>query len=772
MITHEPEVTTAEIGELLARMVDPDSTLEMRILFDGKSATVRHYPASQTQQMARDAVRQGKGAKGTYWLMNPLPADWKGGTAKDCDIVRRRCLLIDFDPKRSGTVSSTDQEKESAYEKAFEVGAVLQDRGWPAPVVCDSGNGYHLLFRIDLPTTDGGLVTNCLRALDQRFSDNAVDIDTKVGNASRITKLYGTWTAKGEDTPERPHRFSKIVAMPEVLEVVPESLLQQLAGEYDQPQLLPVSEPQCRRESHRSAIDRATLYLGKMDASVSGSHGHVALLKAASVLVNDFELSDTEAFDLLMSEFNPRCSPPWGEAEIRRKLGEGRKNPTGRPSKVESSYDRPRGQRSDGHSAEDESETTHIVDEPWPTPPCEAAFHGVAGDIVRLIKPHSEADPVALLLQLLVVMGNIPGRHRFSQVESTRHYANLFGVLVGSSSTGRKGTAGDHIMRLIQQVDSVWAADRKISGLVSGEGVTWNVRDPIEASPGVKPDDGITDKRLMAYESEFSSVLKCKSRDSNTLGEVLRQAWDSGNLRISSKNSPARATHAHISVMGHITGEELRDNLLGVDKANGLANRFLWCCVRRSKLLPDGGQIQSVDFSREVFILAEVVEFASRDGEIVRDRAASEEWRRLYPTLTRERFGADGPMCNRAAAQVVRLSLLYAILDRSEMIQIEHLRAAYSLWEYCERSVAYIFGTGLTDRTSNTIWTALKSAGSDGLSRTGISLLFTGNKSKPELDRALQLLHSARLARREKVVTGGRPVEVWYVTESVSDPTK
>jgi Zinc-binding domain of primase-helicase len=212
----------------------------------------------------------------------------------------------------------------------------------------------------------------------------------------------------------------------------------------------------------------------------------------------------------------------------------------------------------DRHAAGDESETTHIVDEPWPAPPCEAAFHGVAGDIVRLIEPHSEADPVALLIQLLVVMGNICGRHRYCQVESTRHYPNLFAVLVGSSSTGRKGTAGDNVIHLIQQVDPVWAADRKISGLVSGEGVTWNVRDPVEASPGVKPDDGVRDKRLMAYESEFSSVLKCKGRESNTLGEVLRQAWDSGNLRISSKNSPARATNAHVSLIGHITGEGVR----------------------------------------------------------------------------------------------------------------------------------------------------------------------------------------------------------------------
>ena len=96
----------------------------------------------------------------------------------------------------------------------------------------------------------------------------------------------------------------------------------------------------------------------------------------------------------------------------------------------------------DQRSADDESETTNIIDEPWPAPLHDDALHGVVGDIVRLIEPHSEADPVALLIQLLVVIGNIVGRYLYFQVESTRHYANLYAVLVGSSSSGRKGYSG------------------------------------------------------------------------------------------------------------------------------------------------------------------------------------------------------------------------------------------------------------------------------------------------------------------------------------------
>jgi hypothetical protein len=99
----------------------------------------------------------------------------------------------------------------------------------------------------------------------------------------------------------------------------------------------------------------------------------------------------------------------------------------------------------------------------------------------------------------------------------------------------------------------------------------------------------VSDKRLLIVETEFASVLKVNARDGNTLSPILRQAWDSGNLRILTKNSPARATNAHISIIGHITKEELLRFITDTELANGLANRFLWVLVRRSKILPEGG---------------------------------------------------------------------------------------------------------------------------------------------------------------------------------------
>lgn len=354
------EDPSRQIAESLAVLIEPDSTAELRVLFEDKPPIVRHYKAGDRPRMARDAIKLGRGAKGTYFLMNPLPPDWSGGTAKDSDIVRRRWLLVDFDPKRSGTVSSTDAEKALAHEKAFEVATYLDGQGWPNPIMADSGNGWHLLYRIDLPADDGGLVASVLKALAARFSDEVVDVDTTVGNASRICKLYGTLAAKGDNTTERPHRVSRIDSIPAPLVVVPTELLQKLASEGETPPE-PVRRPQSPpdaspRVSRPQAIEQARNYLGKMAPSISGKHGHDKLLKAASVLVNDFELTDGEALDLLVTEFNPRCVPPWEEAELARKICEAKKNPPSRTPKGEHRSQLPR-----RHDPDHESEAAISV---------------------------------------------------------------------------------------------------------------------------------------------------------------------------------------------------------------------------------------------------------------------------------------------------------------------------------------------------------------------------------------------------------------------------
>src|SRR5262249_38891500 len=155
-----------------------------------------------------------------------------------------------------------------------------------------------------------------------------------------------------------------------------------------------------------------------------------------------------------------------------------------------------------------------------PEPPAEEAFHGLAGKIVRTIEPASEADPTALLVQTLVAFGNLIGRSAYFTVESDRHHGNEFVVLVGHTSKARKGTSWGHIGRLMREVEEEWARERVQSGLSSGEGLIWAVRDPVMKRERVKEhgkpvryeeveaDPGVSDKRLLVYESEYVNVLK------------------------------------------------------------------------------------------------------------------------------------------------------------------------------------------------------------------------------------------------------------------------
>ena len=233
--------------------------------------------------------------------------------------------------------------------------------------------------------------------------------------------------------------------------------------------------------------------------------------------------------------------------------------------------------------------------EEWPREMDPCAYYGVAGQMVRAIEPHTEADSTALLVQVLVAFGVLVGRSPYVQVEGDRHCLNLFELLTGETSKGRKGTSWGRVRSIFERVPE-WP--RVVSGLSSGEGLKWQVRDPRSEMVKDKKsgetreevvDEGVKDKRLLVIEPEFAQVLRVVARHGNTLSSTVRTAWDTGTLATLTKNDPVTATDAHIAIIGHITIDELRAELTQTDTANGFANRFLFVCVKRSKCLPFGG---------------------------------------------------------------------------------------------------------------------------------------------------------------------------------------
>ena len=330
----------------------------------------------------------------------------------------------------------------------------------------------------------------------------------------------------------------------------------------------------------------------------------------------------------------------------------------------------------------------------WPRSLAREAFHGLLGEIVFTVEPHTEADQAAILLQTLVAFGNVLNRRPHFRVEADSHSLNLYVVLVGQTAKGRKGTSWGRVRQLFRMADPDWSAQRIHSGLSSGEGLIWHVRDPIikeepirekkeiVAYQSVRVDPGVEDKRLLILESELALVLRILQRDGNTLSAVVRQAWDHGDLRVLTKNNPVTATGAHISIIGHITQDELRRYLDDTETANGFANRFLWICVRRSKCLPEGGSLQEEALEPLVRRLKAAIQFGRSTGQISLDEDARKLWHELYPKLSTGYPGLLGNVTSRADPLVLRLSCLYALLDQSAHIRLEHLKAGAEVWRY------------------------------------------------------------------------------------------
>ena len=204
-----------------------------------------------------------------------------------------------------------------------------------------------------------------------------------------------------------------------------------------------------------------------------------------------------------------------------------------------------------------------------------------------VVGPHSEADPAAILVQLLIAFGSVIGRTAHYKVEASRHYTNLFGVLVGETAKARKGTAWDRVLEIVGGLDEDW---NRQGGLSTGEGLIHLVRDAVTKAKRDKDgalveqteDEGVSDKRLLVVEPEFTRTLWAQSRDGNILSQVLREAWDSGNLATATRSSPLRATEAHISIIGHAVRDELVGAMSNNDVVGGTANRILFFVVRRS----------------------------------------------------------------------------------------------------------------------------------------------------------------------------------------------
>jgi hypothetical protein len=331
-------------------------------------------------------------------------------------------------------------------------------------------------------------------------------------------------------------------------------------------------------------------------------------------------------------------------------------------------------------------------------------LYGPAGELVKKASQYNEAHPAGMLVDFLVAFGNMIGRGPYFNINSTRHYTNEFLARVGDSSYSRKGGGRDAIDEPLKIIAKDWYQGRVVSGFGSSEAIVHSIRDTRIQKVFQKKKNryedvvspGVDDKRLCIREPELASIFVLAGKAESRADIVLREGWDSKPLRNIVKgasegiNNSAFCMEPHISVSGDTTRHELVAKLPKGADENGFGNRFLYCYVYRVKLCPNGGP--DLDWAQEIPYFYEALQFAQKQKYVPLSAAAKKVWIRMYTEIENNHLpGQAGKMTSRAAAHIRRLALIYAMVDKSGVVESRHLQAARKLWDYCEDSARFIF---------------------------------------------------------------------------------
>lgn len=402
-----------------------------------------------------------------------------------------------------------------------------------------------------------------------------------------------------------------------------------------------------------------------------------------------------------------------------------------------------------------------------------AALHGLAGEVAVSLADATGADPAAVLMTFLALTGNAAGEQPHAWFGGAQHPARLFVVLVGDAASGRKGTAFGAVERLFAEADPDWAEARVLHGLQSAEAMIDRVADGRL--------DG--DSRLTIAETEFARLVATMAR-SGTLSAQLRNAWDGRTLQRTGVRRSQRASHAHISLVGMITPEELLRHHHRLAQGGGLESRILYVYTAPSAdVSPFAAGADMAGLAERLRTVLE----ASREAVMNRTDPVSRHLLTIRGIQPRAELAvspgvADGwsasvkprlalpgetlpSLHTRAESQVIRLAAAYALADQAQEIGPAQVDAAVAAWSYCARSAEVVFGVPVAQlppradpRAAARIvrflhdrypaWTARDELGSGVLH---------GNVPAAAVSAALDDLAAKRLIEQRQVPTQGRP---------------
>lgn len=415
------------------------------------------------------------------------------------------------------------------------------------------------------------------------------------------------------------------------------------------------------------------------------------------------------------------------------------------------------------------------------------AYPALVRDVVSAATYSSEAHPVAVAANVLALFCCAIGRTAFQRIGDAHIHARLFMLIIGRSGKARKGTAEKLARKLFKLVDALlrklYGSDDRLrthaGGLSSGEGVGWAIRDPREPDEktGKGGDPGVKDKRLLVIESEFANVLAQTKREGNILSATIRNLWDGQDIEPLTKTSQVKATNPHAVVIGHITRHEVCELTTENDASNGLMNRFVMLHVYRPKLVPlpepTPGEVLDALAER----LADAIDFATggdphgnNTREVVMSPAAKAVWCELYPQITRDRDGLAGSLMARSEVYARMLAMVFALIDKRDVIESNDLLAALAWVEYWRESIDFIWRDGkeqadLDDFTKDVL------AQVNGRPGVKLSDLQDHWKRKriPEVKAALETLLNLApplIEMKRDSTGGGRPAHRYYPVQT------
>ena len=399
-----------------------------------------------------------------------------------------------------------------------------------------------------------------------------------------------------------------------------------------------------------------------------------------------------------------------------------------------------------------------------------AALHGPLGEVLARLAPTTEAHPAGILLQLLALFGAMIGDGPHVVIGGSRHPARIWPLICGPTGSGRKGESLAQAKKFVSSLGSFSSSFVEhclAQGMSSGEGLIAHFQPPAGKDEAPDPDG-----RLAVTEVEFGRTLAASKRDGSTLGPVLRTLWEEDSAQVMTRAEPLKVSGIHLVVIAHITPRELRMKLSDADVAGGTVNRFLPILVKQPKLLYE--ETEEPETSDLTAKLGERIRHAPHASahRYRRTAAAQTFWEQIYRVLSEaDMDGPLGEIIARAPAYVLRIALLYAVLDGTDDIEPEHLKAGLAVVKYSVDSARSIFGDHAgSDETKLT--DALREAGDDGLTRAQISKLFSRNKTSEQLNLLINDLYERGYITSHQHNEGkGRPTTVYvWTNRSAPDP--